>query len=42
MLLVGICISIWIDAGTQPVTQQEESNPFGATEELGSDVDLPF
>lgn len=33
---------VWLDAGTQPVTQQEVSNPFGETEDLGSDVDLPF
>lgn len=31
-----------LDAGTQPVTQQEAPNPFGETEDLGSDVDLPF
>ena len=30
------------DNSNVTVTKNEEPNPFGATEELGSDVDLPF
>lgn len=33
---------VWLDVGAQPALQQEALNPFGATEELSSDVDLPF
>lgn len=33
---------VWLDAGTQPATQQEAPDPFGGSPMDVSDDDLPF